>query len=125
MLLARRAGEPFMGRWDIPGGFLEEGEHPLDALAREFQEETGLAIEPGEFLGVFMDWYGEPDTPGLQSTLNLTWLARVVAGEPEPADDVAELRWFAPDDLPRPDELAFRSLGDVLSAVLAARQQQA
>jgi NADH pyrophosphatase NudC (nudix superfamily) len=40
LLLARRAHEPFKGRWDIPGGFLEEGEHPLDGLRRELCEET-------------------------------------------------------------------------------------
>ena len=51
-----------------------------------------------EFLGAFMDWYG--DAPDANATLNLFWTARVVAGDPAPADDVAELRWFAPDELP-------------------------
>src|SRR5205085_1223949 len=46
LLLVRRAIEPFKGRWDIPGGFLEEGEHPLDGIRRELREETGLDVEP-------------------------------------------------------------------------------
>ena len=35
VLLARRAYEPDAGLWDVPGGFLEEGESPLDGLRRE------------------------------------------------------------------------------------------
>ncbi|HYX11177.1 MAG TPA: NUDIX hydrolase, partial [Candidatus Acidoferrum sp.] len=55
ILLARRAEEPFKGRWDIPGGFLEEGEDPVAGLRRELKEETGLDVEPQRFLGVWMD----------------------------------------------------------------------
>jgi 8-oxo-dGTP diphosphatase len=113
VLLARRKANPFAGRWDLPGGFLEEGEHPLDALVRELREETGLEVEPLEFLGIWMDRYG--DAEDAPATLNLYWTARVVSGEPEAADDVTELGWFAPDELPSPDELAFH-ISDVLSA---------
>jgi 8-oxo-dGTP diphosphatase len=114
LLLARRAHEPFKGRWDIPGGFLEEGEHPLDGLRRELREETGLAVEPRDFLGVWMDRYGGDSTA--EATLNLYWTARVLGGEPEAADDVDELRWFAADALPGTDELAFENVPLVLAA---------
>ncbi|MGB2875078.1 MAG: NUDIX domain-containing protein [Gaiellaceae bacterium] len=120
VLLARRRAEPFAGSWDIPGGFLDEGEHPLDGLRRELREETGLEVEPLEFLGVWMDRYGGDSTA--EATLNLYWTARVVGGEPEPADDVTELRWFAADELPAPEELAFENVPLVLSA-WRARQQ--
>jgi ADP-ribose pyrophosphatase YjhB (NUDIX family) len=114
VLLGRRAWEPDKGLWDLPGGFVDEGEHPLDALRRELREETGLEVEPQEFLGVWMDRYGYDSSA--TSTLNLYWTARVVAGEEQPADDVVELRWFEPDELPGRDELAFEVNERVLSA---------
>ena len=113
ILLARRAHEPDAGKWDLPGGFLDEGEPPLDALRRELDEETSLEVEPVEFFDVVVDRYGDGDDA--QSTLNLYWTCRVVAGEPNPADDVAELRWFGRDELPSRDELAFRNNAEVLS----------
>jgi ADP-ribose pyrophosphatase YjhB (NUDIX family) len=114
VLLARRAVEPFAGAWDLPGGFVEEGEHPLDALRRELREETGLEIEPEELLGIWMDVYGGDSTAA--STLNLVWVARVAGGEPRAADDVSELAWFARDALPPRDELSFESIALALAA---------
>lgn len=112
ILLGRRAVEPERDKWDILGGFLDEGEHPLDAVVRELREETGLEIEPVELVAIEMDRYG--DGEDAHATLNLYWTARVLSGEPAPADDVAELRWFAPDELPADEELAFRVNARVL-----------
>jgi len=114
LLLVRRAGDPHSGTWDVPGGFLEEAEHPLDALRRELLEETGLEIEPGEYFGAWVDTYHE------RFTLNLYWRAAAVAGEERPADDVSELRWFAREELPPRGELAFTTVPVVLDAWLAA-----
>jgi ADP-ribose pyrophosphatase YjhB (NUDIX family) len=110
VLLSRRAGDPGKGMWDIPGGFIEEGEDPLETLRREMEEETSLEIEPIEFLGGFADRYGD----GGIYTLNLYWSARIVSGEPSPADDVADLSWFGPDELPGENEFAFRNSVEVL-----------
>jgi len=112
LLLVRRAVDPFKDRWDAPGGFVEEGEHPLDALRRELVEETGYEVEPGRFVGAWMDTYG--DGADVQSTLNLYWESRIVSGTPRPADDAAELGWFEPDALPSPEQLAFTTVGDAL-----------
>ena len=78
ILLARRAGEPGAGLWDLLGGFLDEGEEPLETLRRELREETGLELEPGAFLGGLPDRYGE-DGPW---TVNFYWEARLGEGEP-------------------------------------------
>jgi ADP-ribose pyrophosphatase YjhB (NUDIX family) len=114
LLLVRRARDPYGGTWDVPGGFLNEDEHPLDALRRELREETGLEVEPTDFVGAQLDRYGTgPDAP---TTPNLYWTARVTGGEPEAGDDAAELRWFPPDGLPPDDEIGFPNVRDVLRA---------
>jgi ADP-ribose pyrophosphatase YjhB (NUDIX family) len=111
VLLGRRADEPSAGKWDILGGFMDEFEQPLDALRRELREETGLEVEPVRFVGAVSDRYGETGN----ATLTLCWTARVVSGEPEPADDVVELRWFPPDELPPSKELAFSNTSSLLA----------
>ena len=116
ILLARRAGDPGAGLWDLLGGFLDEGEEPVEALRRELREETGLEIEPGEFLGGIPDRYGEEG----HWTVNLYWEARLGAGEPEPADDVAELAWFPADALPPRAEFAFPNTVELLERAGAA-----
>lgn len=113
VLLVRRAREPEQGKWDIPGGFMNEGELPEDAVRRELDEETGLAIDVGELFGVWTDWYG--DAPDAAYTVVLVWRA-TAEGEPEPADDVSEARWFGRDDLPAADELAFTNVALVVDA---------
>jgi 8-oxo-dGTP diphosphatase len=105
VLIGRRKHEPRQGMWDLPGGFLEEGEAPLDGLRREFLEETGLEVEPGDWLGAYVDPY---DTTYV---LSLSWVV-TAEGEPVADDDVEELRWFAPDELP--GEMAFPSQDVVL-----------
>ncbi|HEX3247269.1 MAG TPA: NUDIX domain-containing protein [Chloroflexota bacterium] len=103
VLLARRGVEPLKGYWDIPGGFLEAGEEPEEGVARELLEETGLHTQSLDFFGIFIDRYG--DGPDCVYTLNIYYLVHAPDGEPDAQDDVAELRWFAPDELPR--DLAF------------------
>jgi 8-oxo-dGTP diphosphatase len=113
ILLARRAADPGAGLWDLPGGFMDEGEEPLDTLRRELREETGLELGPGAFLGGIPDRYGE-DGPW---TVNLYWEARLEEGEPRPADDVAELAWFPADALPPRNEFAFANTIELLERV--------
>ena len=111
VLLVKRAVEPFKGYWDIPGGFLESGEHPADGARREVLEETGLVIEPTEVVGFYMDVYGPEDEP----TLNICYLARVVGGEEEAGSDAEGMEWFPLDALP--ERIAFRWEREALEAV--------
>jgi ADP-ribose pyrophosphatase YjhB (NUDIX family) len=111
VLLARRAAEPGKGRWDLLGGFIDEGEPPLDALRREIDEEIGTEVEVGDFVGGFHDVYGDDGPP----TLNFYWTARL-RGEPRPSDELAELGWFEPDELPPRNEFAFANTLEALRA---------
>ncbi|MBA3412472.1 MAG: NUDIX hydrolase [Actinobacteria bacterium] len=109
VLLGRRGREPGAGLWDIPGGFIDETEHPVDALRREFREETGLDVEPVDFLGIWMQRYDEA------TVLCLTWTARRLGGAARAGDDLVELGWFGPEELPPAGELAFETFVDILS----------
>jgi 8-oxo-dGTP diphosphatase len=111
VLLGRRAVDPGAGRWDLPGGFLHEGEHPVDALRREIREETALELETLEFLGFWVEPYDG------RIVLCLAWTAHV-NGAPRAGDDLVELQWFERSELPEPEELAFSHYSDVLSVAL-------
>jgi 8-oxo-dGTP diphosphatase len=112
VLLARRGIEPLLGLWDIPGGFVAPGETLADAVRRELREEAGVEIEVGRLVAALPDVYGD----GGEATINAFFECRLTAGEPEPDDDVAELRWFDPGALPRPEELAFACVRAALAA---------
>ena len=67
-----------------------------------------------DFVGAYPDRYGDGEDAPV--ALNLVWKATLVCDEIGlvPADDVSELRWFARDELPSADELAFRWLARCL-----------
>ncbi len=51
VLLAQRGREDRLaGKWEFPGGKIEEGETPEECLAREILEELGIVVQVGEFL---------------------------------------------------------------------------
>jgi 8-oxo-dGTP diphosphatase len=117
LLLLRRANEPWLGRWDIPGGFCEADEHPIETAVREAREECGLEVEITGFLGMWLDRYPDPaDADRPSTTLNAYYHASAgaVVGRPDAAE-TAELGWFEPDALPA--EIAFPHHAE---AVLAA-----
>lgn len=95
VLLVRRAVEPFLGYWDVPGGYCEADEHPADAARREVREETGLDIELTGLLGIWLD-----ENQG-QTTLNVFYLARPLGRRLQPGSDADGAAWFAPGALPR------------------------
>jgi 8-oxo-dGTP diphosphatase len=98
VLLARRGIEPRLGHWDLPGGFVEETESATEAVRRELREETGLELESAELMRIDIEPYGD------RFVFSVSFRVKA-AGEPVAADDVAELRWFAPSELPA--EMAF------------------
>ncbi len=102
VLLAKRQFAPLKGKYDVVGGFLEYGEHPLNGAHRETREETGLKVKIIDLLGVYMDTYG----PAGKSTLNFYYIGRSLGGRMRARDDVAQLKWFPLDKPPR---LAFKS----------------
>ncbi len=95
VLLVRRSIEPFLGYWDIPGGFCEADEHPTATAIREIREETGLEIELTGLLGLWLDEYA-----GL-CTLNIYYLARPLSQRLHTDSEADGAAWFAPSALPQ------------------------
>ena len=120
LLLLQRAIDPWLGMWDIPGGFCEIDEHPVTTAIREAREETGIDVEVTGFLGLWLDRYPNPaDTDHPVATLNAYYhaVAGAEVGRPD-AGETTELGWFEPEGLPQ--EIAFP---DHAPAVLAAWRQ--
>lgn len=99
IVLVKRKNPPL--GWALPGGFVNEGESFLSAVKREVQEETGL--EP-DFIRQ-LQTYSDPARDPRGHFVTTVYIA-FGGGIPKGADDAAEARVFAWDEIPW-DQLAF------------------
>jgi 8-oxo-dGTP diphosphatase len=99
VVLIKRGHAPLLGEWSIPGGLLELGETIRQAAVREALEETGLAVEPSDLLGVYDRVVRDADDRILYHYVLIDFLCRRTAGEPHAAGDAAEARWFLRSEL--------------------------
>jgi 8-oxo-dGTP diphosphatase len=99
VLLVKRGHPPLAGEWSIPGGVLELGETLREAAIREAREETCLAVEPADLLGVYDRVLRDDDGRTLYHFVLVDFLCRRVSGEAHAADDADEVRWFTPEEI--------------------------
>ncbi len=108
VLLMRRA-QPFgRGTWSTPGGYLEPGESFAACAKREALEEVGLTLEDPEFLAVTNDLFDDG-----RHFLTVWMAGRARRRRPvdvETNEEVTEIGWFRPDDLPSPLFTPFANL---------------
>jgi 8-oxo-dGTP diphosphatase len=96
-LLGGRRTEPaeLAGGWELPGGKVEPGELPQDALHREIREELGVEVE----LGARVEGPADGGWPLGDRYVMQVWLARITAGEPRPLEDHDQLRVLTRNEL--------------------------
>lgn len=90
LLLCRRTKD---GKWNLPGGELNDGESPWDAAVREVREETSLKVQAKRLAGV----YRVPK----ESDLVFTFICAQEEGIAHPGDAVEEVGWFPLSALPK------------------------
>lgn len=95
VLIAQRpAGKHMAGGWEFPGGKVEPGETPREALVRELREELGIEVHEAAPLIAY-----EHEYPHRRVLLDL-WVVTHYTGEPQ-ALDAPALQWTAVEDLER------------------------
>ena len=116
VVMGRRAIEPGYGLWCLPGGFVNDDEHPAASAARECREEICAEVEIGDLLGVYhIEKQGAPSMVGIAYTARLADGAR-----PSPGSEMLEVRSFAGFEVP---PLAFSSHREAMTDWLAKREQ--
>ena len=103
ILVAQRAYGALAGKWEFPGGKIEDGEVPEEALVREIQEEFGATIEVEMFI------YKVPFSVGDKNYELLAYYGKHISGDYE-AHDHSRIEWvplksimtmdLAPADIP-------------------------
>lgn len=88
---ARGYGE-FKGQWEFPGGKIEPGETPDQALVREIKEELDTELEIGDLIDTV-----EYDYPTFHLSMDCFW-ARVISGDLT-LKEAKEAKWLSRDEL--------------------------
>jgi 8-oxo-dGTP diphosphatase len=95
LLAARRTAPPqFAGLWEFPGGKVDPGEGPEQALHRELWEELGVEVR----LGPELPAAAPAGWPLNGRAAMRVWFAELTGGTPQPLEDHDELRWVALTD---------------------------
>ena len=115
IVFGRRAIEPGYGLWCLPGGFVNDDEHPAVAAARECFEEVGAEVEIGDVLGIY-----HIPKPGAQGMVAIAYRGRIVdPSHVSAGTEMLEVALRSPDEAP---DLAFPSHRAAMRDWLRARE---
>ncbi|MFB6292158.1 MAG: NUDIX hydrolase [Candidatus Nanohaloarchaea archaeon] len=92
VLLAKKEedeGHPIGGEWHFPGGFMEGGEQPEEAVKRELKEEIGLEVDVHHLVDVYHEEKGD--------LVRVFYYCEADSRDLEPGEDLEELEWVEPE----------------------------
>jgi 8-oxo-dGTP diphosphatase len=97
-LLVKRKGDPYRGKWALPGGFVSMDENLRQCAERGLAEETGVS-------GVYLEQlytFGEPDRDPRERIITVAYYALIPSDQIQlrAASDAEAVAWFALDELP-------------------------
>jgi len=93
ILLEKRKNEPGKGKWSIPGGLVDLGESPEQAVIREVKEETCLAVDAPRHIDVVSDVSLDENGKIKYHFVIIDYLVAVKGGEVKAASDAEALEW--------------------------------
>lgn len=92
IFVTQRGYGEFKGGWEFPGGKIEEGETPQEALVREIKEELEIEIQVGELIDTI-----EYDYPAFHLSMDC-FFAEIISGDVILKEHEAA-KWLAKDEL--------------------------
>jgi NAD+ diphosphatase len=95
-LVLERGQEPYRGRWELPGGFVETGESPAEAVRREVFEETGLHVETTSILGAYTSRYGDDG----KWTVDVAFHCQAPPGDLSLSTESSDATWVSIERMP-------------------------
>ncbi len=114
ILLIKEAGTVDKGKWNLPAGWLDVGENPIDGAKREAKEETGLDIEITDFLGIYSLVRADLETVDgfIRHPIKLIFIGKIGGGKinNESNTEVAEVKWFSLEEV---EEMSKNELRDI------------
>ena len=120
ILLVRRGREPYIGKWCLPGGFVEYDEGPEQAAIRECKEETNLDVEIDKLIGIF-PYLNDMRGPGIL----IAYKVKIIGNSKNlnPGDDADEVRFFSIDELPPMEKIAFRTNREIINSWIKEKKK--
>ncbi len=115
ILLVERKNEPNKGTYDLPGGYIEPNEDPMDAIKRELHEELHIVGEVQKIISILPDIY---PYQGIDSpTLGICVLVKRISGEIKPDDDAKSYKFFDKETILE-ENIGFESIKKALKIYL-------